>query len=74
MTNQKLMVNGKEVPVDETSRVGMPSQIAEFADCCLNGKVPDANGRSVRHTMAVIEAVKLSAESGEPVMINGEDA
>ena len=75
MTNQKLMVNGKEVPIDETSQVGMPNQIGEFADCCLNGKVPDANGRSVRHTMAVIEAAKLSAECGEPVMIsNGEDA
>ena len=70
MTNQKLMVNGKEVPIDVTSRVGMPSQIAEFVDCCLNGKVPDANGRSVRHTMAVIEAVKLSAECGEPVMVD----
>ena len=74
MTNQKLMVNGKEVSIDETTRVGMPNQIGEFVDCCLNGKVPDANGRSVRHTMAVIEAAKISAESGESVMIsNGED-
>ena len=47
MTNQKLMVNGEEVPIDETTRVGMPNQIAEFVDCCLNGNVPDANGRSV---------------------------
>ncbi len=70
MTNQKLMVNGKDVPLDETSQVAMPRQIGEFAACCLNGKVPDAHGRSVRHTMAVIEAAKCSAERGEPVMVS----
>ena len=69
MTNQKLMVNGEEVPIEETARVGMPNQIGEFANCCLNGTVPDANGRSVRHTMAMIEASKLSAERDVPVFL-----
>ncbi len=73
MTNQKLTVNGEDVFLDETSQVGMPRQIGEFADCCLDGKVPDAHGRSVRHTMAVIEAAKRSAERGEPVMVSEFD-
>ena len=69
MSNQKLMVDGEEVPVEGTSKVGMPNQIGEFADCCLNDHVPDANGRSVRHTMAMIEATKLSAERDAPVFL-----
>jgi len=73
MTNAKLMVNGEEVPLEDTTKVGMVNQIHEFADCCLNDKVPDATGRSVRHTMAMIEAVKLSAERDEPVFLSEFD-
>lgn len=73
MTNGKLMVNGEEVTVENTAKVGMVNQIHEFADCCLNGKQPDATGRSVRHTMAMIEAAKLSAERDEPVFLSEFD-
>jgi len=73
MTNAKLMVNGEEVAVENTTKVGMLNQVHEFADCCINGKVPDANGRSVRHTMAMIEAAKLSAERDEPVFLSEFD-
>ncbi len=70
LAGQKLIVNGKEVPVEGTSGEGMPNQIREFAACCLEGREPDASGRSVRHTMAVIEAAKQSAERNEPVQVS----
>jgi UDP-N-acetylglucosamine 3-dehydrogenase len=71
-THQRLLLNGEEVEVDGAGS-GMTNQIREFADCCLEGKTPDANGRSVRHTMAVIEAAKQSAERNEPVPVSEFD-
>jgi predicted dehydrogenase len=74
LTNRSLMVNGEEIDFDQNSnRLGMPNQIGEFAECCLQGKVPDASGRSVRHTMAMIEAAKLSAERNAPVKLSELD-
>ncbi len=70
LTGQTLVMNGKEVPIEGSSGDGMKNQIGEFAACCLEGKEPDANGRSVRHTMAVIEAAKQSAERNEPVQVS----
>jgi len=67
----KLTVNGEAVAVEGANSDGMVNQIREFADCCLNGRQPDANGRSVRHSMAVIEAAKLSAERNAPVQVAG---
>lgn len=69
LSADKLMVNGQEVQVDGSSAEGMKFQIHEFAKCCLEGCQPDANGRSVRHSMAVIEAAKQSAERNEPVLV-----
>ena len=66
LTTGSLSLNGETVDV-EPANVGMPRQIAEFARCCLHGGEPDANGRSVRASMAAIEAAKLSGERGEPV-------
>lgn len=70
MSGGKLLLNGKEVPVEGKSGEGMPNQVREFAECCLEGREPDASGRSVRHTMAVIEAVKQSAERNEVVQVS----
>ncbi|MDA1190778.1 MAG: Gfo/Idh/MocA family oxidoreductase, partial [Candidatus Poribacteria bacterium] len=61
-TNSQLTMNGQSVAVEGSSSDGMRLQIQEFADCCLNGGVPDASGLSVRHSMAVIEAAMLSAD------------
>jgi len=72
-TNQKLSVNGKEIELEGTAAEGMPNQIREFAECCLTGQEPDASGRSVRHTMAVIEAAKQSAERDETVWVSEFD-
>jgi len=70
LTGDKLLLNGQAVPIERTSGEGMQNQIREFADCCLTGREPDASGRSVRHTMAVIEAAKQSAERNEPVLVS----
>ncbi|MBQ43900.1 MAG: hypothetical protein CME15_15750 [Gemmatimonadetes bacterium] len=70
LTNSKLVLNGEEVPID-SSLGGMGRQLREFARCCLEGGEPDASGHSVRHTMAVIEAVQLSAERAEPIEVDG---
>ena len=51
----------------------MVNQIQEFASCCLEDKVPDAESRSVRHTMAIIEAAKQSAERNQPVLVSEFD-
>ena len=64
-----LSVNGERVDVENGTATGMTDQIREFADCCLTGREPDASGRSVRHTMAVIEAARLSSERGEAVQV-----
>ena len=74
VTSQKLMLNGEEVEVEGAAADGMRNQIAEFADCCLSGGTPDASGESVRHTMAVIEAVELSAERNAVVELAELDA
>ncbi|MBT4502835.1 MAG: Gfo/Idh/MocA family oxidoreductase [Gemmatimonadetes bacterium] len=67
ITSQKLMVDGEEVEVEGVAADGMRNQVAEFADCCLKRETPDASGESVRHTMAMIEAVQLSSARGEVV-------
>ena len=70
LAGDKLTVNGQEVSAEGSSREGMPNQIREFADCCLENREPDASGHSVRHSMAVIEAAKLSAERNTPVQMS----
>ncbi|MCZ6676385.1 MAG: Gfo/Idh/MocA family oxidoreductase [Candidatus Poribacteria bacterium] len=70
LAGQKLLVNGEAVPVNGANGDGMSNQIREFATCCLEGREPDASGRSVRHSMAVIEAAKHSAEWNAPVQIS----
>lgn len=69
LAGDKLLMNGNEVAVEGSSGQGMQIQINEFAECCLTGRMPDANGRSVRHSMAIIEATKQSAERNKPVLV-----
>jgi predicted dehydrogenase len=67
LAGNRLLVNGEEVEVEGTTGGGMRNQIREFATCCLEGTEPDASGHSVRHSMAIIEAAKESAERQAPV-------
>ena len=73
VNNREVKLNGEEVAVEGDTGLGMPNQVREFVTCCLQGGTPDANGRSVRHSMAILTAVALSAERGEPVEIGELD-
>jgi len=73
LTGDKLSMNGQEVAVDGSSGQGMKLQIEAFTESCLTGKEPDASGRSVRHSMAVIEAAKQSAERNKPILVSELD-
>ena len=65
-------MNGENVVV-EGSEDSKLNQAGEFATCCLEGKEPDASGRSSRHTIAIIEAAMRSAERNEPVLLSEFD-
>ena len=69
MTTEELWLNGEPVGLERSTTGGMERQVGEFAECCLNGGEPDASGRSVRHSMAIIEAAQQSAERGAPVAL-----
>nr|HRU06546.1 Gfo/Idh/MocA family oxidoreductase [Candidatus Brocadiia bacterium] len=69
ISGDQLLLNGEPVEVKGSLKEGMKNQVQEFADCVLQGRQPDANARSVRHTMAVIEAAKISAETNAPVNV-----
>jgi len=68
----QVRVNGENVVV-EGSEDSKLNQAGEFATCCLEGKEPDASGRSSRHTIAIIEAAMRSAERNEPVLLSEFD-
>ena len=69
-TGNSLLLNGEAVELDGANSEGMVRQVQEFATCCITGTKPDASAKSVRHTMAVIEAAKQSAERDEVVMVS----
>ena len=73
VNNKEVALNGEDVEVEGDTSLGMPNQVREFVTCCLEGGTPDANGRSVRHSMAILTAVALSAERGEPVDLDELD-
>ena len=66
----QLLLDGQEVPDMESNSVAMRNQMADFAACATRGGTADADGRSVRHTMAILEAVKLSIARGQPVALS----
>ena len=71
LTGRTVVVNGEKPGTDFPIGENLRTEIREFASCCLEGRTPDANGHSVRHTMVVIEAAKQSAERNEVVEVPG---
>ncbi len=45
------------------------AQMNEFADCIRQGRSPGPSGDDVRHTMALLEAVGMALENGQPVQV-----
>jgi len=61
----KLSIDGEEVPPPAGMTRGSPDE--EFADAILEGREPEASGRTVRPSIAAIEAALTSAHQGAPV-------
>lgn len=55
----------EQVPVSENDTV--QEEIDEFAECILNGLVPEVGGHEALAALAVIEAAVLSNQRGRPV-------
>jgi predicted dehydrogenase len=62
LAGRTVIVNGETPGTDFPVGVNIRREVEQFAKCCIENTIPDASGRSVRHTMAVIEAARLSAE------------
>ena len=73
-TDDSLYVNGEQLVVGgEERRVAiegyepMHAQLAEFAAAVLEGREPEASGKDVRRSYALLEAAKISMREGRIV-------
>ncbi len=48
----------------------MYTEIAEFASAVLQGREPEASGKDVRRTYALLEVAKLSMKEGRVVDVS----
>lgn len=69
VNEKSLRVNGEEVPFDPSPLDGFLAEVAEFVKAIKEGRTPETSGQRVLPTMAVLEAVKASVESGAPVAV-----
>jgi len=65
VTNEEVVVNGEATPVPMNPSGGFVPQLAEFVSAVREGWEPEASGRDVRRTMAVLEAAKVSLATQE---------
>jgi len=67
VNGETLIVGGEERHVPMQEGGGMYTQLAEFASAVLDGREPEASGKDVRRTYALLEAAKLSMKEGRIV-------
>jgi len=67
VNGETLTVGGEEQHVPMQEGGGMYTQIAEFASAVLEDREPEASGKDVRRTYALLEAAKLSMKEGRIV-------
>jgi len=67
VNGETLIVGGEERHVPMQEGGGMYTQMAEFASAVLEGREPEASGKDVRRTYALLEAAKLSMDEGRIV-------
>lgn len=60
---------GKFTRLDLPRRDAFRNELEHFGECLLNGKEPLTSGRDNLKTMAVIEAIYLSAKEGQKVTV-----
>ncbi len=66
---QELTVNGEAVVQGEQRPSAFAVQVKEFADSIREGREPQSSGRMVAPTIAVLDAARLSAVTGQPVSV-----
>jgi predicted dehydrogenase len=73
-TEAAMQLGNDEIRIDERviegpmqASGGMTEQIREFGAAIREGREPEASGRDVRRTMVLLEAAKLSLQSGQMV-------
>jgi predicted dehydrogenase len=59
-----------EIPVELASH-NVKSEVDEFVDCVLNGRMPVCDAREATRTVATCLAAVESAEHGQPVKLSG---
>jgi len=67
INGETLIVGGEERHVPMQEGGGMYTQLAEFASAVLEGREPEASGKDVRRTYALLEAAKMSIKEGRIV-------
>ena len=65
--NDRLTVDGREIDAPRDLVAGFAAQLREFAHCVRIGDEPDPSGKNVLATMAVLEALHESLQSGRAV-------
>jgi predicted dehydrogenase len=78
-----LRIHSRRVPEFETPRTltqapltidrGCVAELTEFASSILESRPPSVTGEDGLRVLEVLDAITLSAESGQPVMIGGSD-
>jgi len=67
--NRTIVLNGQEVAPGAGAGNGILSEDAEFIAAILEGREPEASGRNVLRTMALLDAVRASMTSGQEVQV-----
>ncbi len=67
VNGETLVVSGEERHVPMQEGGGIYTELAEFASAVLEGREPEASGKDVRRTYALLEAAKLSMKEGRIV-------
>lgn len=67
MTSESELGSGAGDPLANVTHRGHLKQIQDFADAIREGRPPWIDGREARHSVALIQAIYESAETGQPV-------
>ncbi|MEN6546298.1 MAG: Gfo/Idh/MocA family oxidoreductase [Armatimonadia bacterium] len=71
IATEAVMLNEERFDLPLPEGGGMKEQIAEFGAAIREGHEPEASGKNVRRTMALLEAAKISMRTGK-VVVAGE--
>ena len=68
--NDKVILNGEEIPVDQDTNASFTNQLDEFVDCIRTGREPGPSGKNVEKTMRLLSATHQSATEERSVSMD----